>query len=347
MEPLIKDVEFKMADFSNDDVISLDGLIGDDAIMPQGDSGSDEPPAEHSPSSSPPPATYGKNSDIEGLLASEDPNFAVSMQELQAQGGVAAGGIEIDSLDLEQLKKEKMPGRIRLFLEWVLAPINARLGEGHTVWTRIAQIPPLVVSSIRSLLHLVKDLSIATLTWVNAEVKSFLALPRKAKLTLFVALALGALAVVTLKVSIGQRNNIQFRKVFFRSFAEVADGRFEYDRDEPMENFTDPLHHPEHMMLLDKFVVNLRPPRDGSANPMGLFEFYLEASNQDSAVEIKDRQGEIRDIIARSLEQMSYSDLVSVPGKEKMKVVLRKNVNTILTRGQIRRVFIKTIVVKP
>ncbi len=339
-----------MADPSNDDVISLDGLIGDDAIMPAGESGSSESASASSSSSSassPSPAAYGKNSDLDGLLASEDPNFAASMVELQAQGGVAASETEIDTLDLDQLKKEKMPGRIRLFFEWVLAPINSRMGDGHTVWSRLAQIPPLIVSGIRRLLHSSKDLALTTFAWLKAQVSAFFALPKKAKLILFVALALGALAVLTLKISVAQRNGLHFGNIFFRSFAEVADGRFEYGKDEPMENFADPLFHPEHMMLLDKFVINLRQPRDGATNPMGLFEFYLEASNQDSAVEIKDRQGEIRDVISRSLELMSYNDLVTVSGKEKMKVVLRKNVNAILTRGQVRRVFIKTVVLKP
>jgi flagellar basal body-associated protein FliL len=80
---------------------------------------------------------------------------------------------------------------------------------------------------------------------------------------------------------------------------------------------------------------------------MGVFAFYIETSNQESAVELKDRDGEARDVISRTLEQMSAEGLSSVDGKEKLKIVIRKNLNSILTRGQVRRVFIKNIVLKP
>lgn len=332
-----------MAD-SQDDMISLEDLVGDLAAPP-----APPPPAE---AEAPPPAASAgpadKELDVDGLLAAEDPTFASSMAELKKQGGEAQSEAEIDSLDLDALSREKPPGRVRLFFEWILRPINARMGEGHTIGTRLASLPKLAFESVRRLAASLKSGVLAFVQWFRAQISRFIALPVKAKLTFLAALFMGVLSAAILKMTLAPKFSLNVGGgIFFRSFAEVADARFDYDEDEPMEDFTDPLSHPEHVMLLDKFVVNLRHPRDGSANPMGLFEFYLEASNQDTAVEIKDRQGEIRDVIGRNLEQMGYNELVAVEGKEKLKVILRKSVNAVLTKGQVRHIYIKTIVLKP
>lgn len=340
-----------MAVTASDDEISLDGLMGDDVSAPASSETDEVRAPVEEPQPKPGAVNPAKNAEIDGLLAGEDPDFAQTMSDLKAQGAEATSETEIDSLDLDQLKKEKMPGRIRLFLGWVLTPVfvllGAPMGEGHTVATRLVQLPGLAILGLRKSRDLAKIFVLWLFAWIKGRISQFRGLPRKSKALLITALVFGALAVFTLKISIGQKLNFNLGKLFFRSFAEVADARFEYDEDEPLEDFTDPLFHPEHMMLLDKFVINLKHPRDGSINPMGLFEFYLEASNQDSAVEIKDRQGEIRDVISRNIEQMTYSDLITVDGKEKMKILLRKAVNTSLTRGQVRHIYIKSIVLKP
>lgn len=325
-----------------DDMISLEDLVGD--LAPAAPAAPAEP--DDAPKAEEPAADKGI--DVDSLLAVEDPTFASAMADLKKQGGEAQAEADIDSLDIDALAREKPPGRIRLIFEWVLRPINARMGEGHTIWTRLVSIPKLLNQGVRFALIQIKNAAVGGVQWSRRQINNFFGLPVKAKLTLLAALGMGALSVFILKLTLAPKFSLNFGGgIFFRSFAEVADARFDYDEDEPMEDFTDPLSHPEHVMLLDKFIINLRHPRDGSANPMGLFEFYLEASNQDSAVEIKDRQGEIRDAISRNLEQMSYNELITVEGKEKLKVILRKSVNAVLTKGQVRHVYIKTIVLKP
>lgn len=338
---------------SSDDVISLEDLVKD----------TESPEAAATTALGAPTATTDARPkapaeapvgtpEIDNLLAAEDPSFAASMSELHRLGETqnTTGEADIESLDVERLAREKQSfvGRVFYFLTW---PFRRASYAPNSLGNRILRLPvllgPLVVKSIGSGFRGVKGSLGAFSHALKKALANFKAMNTKSKLMVGAVVVLGALSIVTLKMTIGGRLAIlNIEPGFLRSFADVADAKYTYDENEPMEDFTDPLFHPEHVILFDKIVVNLRQPRDGSS-PMGLFEFYFEASNQESAVELKDRQGEARDIISRTLEQLPYDELVTAPGKERMKVALRKNLNAFLTRGQIRRVYLKTIVLKP
>jgi flagellar basal body-associated protein FliL len=137
-----------------------------------------------------------------------------------------------------------------------------------------------------------------------------------------------------------------FETNFLTSFAKVADSSYTYEKSDSMEDFDSPLRHPEYVVSTDKLVVNLSSRNPGH-HAMGLFEFFIEAGTQEAAIELNDRQKEVVDILGRSLERMNYEDLTTADGKTKAKVMLRKEVNTILTKGRVRKVFFKTIVLKP
>lgn len=138
-------------------------------------------------------------------------------------------------------------------------------------------------------------------------------------------------------------------RAWIANFTEFADGKFTYESNGSFEDFNDPLLHPEFVILVERIVVNLSrtPQAPESANPMAAFELYLQTDNQDAAVEIKDRSVEIRDAVARSVERMTYPDLADEDGKAKLKLLIRKDLNEIITRGKVRRVFFKTIVLNP
>ncbi len=138
-------------------------------------------------------------------------------------------------------------------------------------------------------------------------------------------------------------------KVWIASFADVADGDFKYEANGEFEDFNDPLLHPEFVISIERIVVNLARTLDASesANPMAAFELYLQTDNQEAAVELKDRAVEIKDSLSRTVERMSYPDLVGEDGKAKLKLLIRRDLNQVLTRGKVRRVFFKTIVLNP
>jgi flagellar basal body-associated protein FliL len=181
---------------------------------------------------------------------------------------------------------------------------------------------------------------------VKSLVSQFMALPGRSKLMALVVVVLAVALVFVLRLTVKGRSMPEMGPGFLTSFEDVADQKFEYDPHETMEEFNNPLLHPENVVQLEKIVVNLAQPEDGS-NPMGMFELYVETSSHESAIEIKDREIEARDTVARTLEQMRYDDLITLEGKNKLKLMIRKNLNTLLTQGRVRKVFFKTVVLKP
>jgi flagellar basal body-associated protein FliL len=101
------------------------------------------------------------------------------------------------------------------------------------------------------------------------------------------------------------------------------------------------------VLLLKKIVVNVKRSEDSSPNPMVAYECYLQNSNQEVAVEIKDRELEIRDAISRLTEEFSYNDLNTIDGKNRFKLIMRRELNSRLNRGRVVGVYFKTFILKP
>lgn len=169
------------------------------------------------------------------------------------------------------------------------------------------------------------------------------------RLSILFAIAVFALLVfVVTKIFQGQLLP-KVEREWIASFEEEADGVFTYERTDPFEDFNDPILHPEFVVVIERVVVNLlrSPEADADANPMAAFEFYIQTDNQESAIEVKDRNIAVRDVLARAVERMTYQELATEEGKQKLKLVLRKDLNQIMTKGRVRRVFLKTIVLNP
>lgn len=131
------------------------------------------------------------------------------------------------------------------------------------------------------------------------------------------------------------------------SFEEVASGSFAVRKEDGFEGFDSSLRHPEYVVLLKRVVVNLRRAFKSRKNPMALFEFYLEASTQEAAVELREREVEFLDRLQRTIETMTYRELNTEIGKQRMKVAIRRDLNQVITKGRIKRVLIKTMTLKP
>ncbi|MEQ1878595.1 MAG: flagellar basal body-associated FliL family protein, partial [Bdellovibrionia bacterium] len=139
----------------------------------------------------------------------------------------------------------------------------------------------------------------------------------------------------------------KFRSTDYLSSLETVATNIEsFDPAEPMEDFNSPLRHPEHVVILRKVAVNLRPSRTSSASPMAIFELFVEAGSKDAAVEIKDREKEMVDLTARVAEGVGYDDFSVADGKEKFKNAVRRELNKVLNTGRVRKVYFKTVVIK-
>jgi flagellar basal body-associated protein FliL len=137
-----------------------------------------------------------------------------------------------------------------------------------------------------------------------------------------------------------------FQVPYIKGFDRVASQRFEFDPAKDLEEFDSPLRQPEHVVLIDQFVVNLRRVRANS-NPMGYFGFYIESVNREAAIEVKDRQRQARDLMQRVVEQSTHAELESQEGKERLKRELRRVLNEeFLTTGRVRSVYFQQFLLK-
>lgn len=177
--------------------------------------------------------------------------------------------------------------------------------------------------------------------------KNFKATPWTMKLAYLGFLSLMALLVLVVTLMIRGRLLPGFEIKFVPTVAADADHAWTIGENEEWDDFYSPLRHPEHVVLLDKVVVNLRRSESSDENPMGYFEFYLELSSHDAAVEVSDRKAEVSDAVQRTAEAISYDEIITAAGKNKLKLVIRKNVNNILTQGRVRKVFYKSVILKP
>ncbi|MDX9730687.1 MAG: flagellar basal body-associated FliL family protein [Bdellovibrionales bacterium] len=174
-------------------------------------------------------------------------------------------------------------------------------------------------------------------------------LERKQKvllLTAFVGLSIGGFVLFkTIQGSLLPKS----QQLWIANLADKADRVFKYDPKGSFEDFNDPILHPEFIIVLERVIVNLtRTTRETNGPvPMAAFEVYLQTDNRESAVELKDRNVEVRDLVARTSEHMTYPELVEEAGKERLKLLIRKELNGLLTKGRVRRVYFKTIVLNP
>lgn len=332
---------------SKDDVIPVEDIIAA-AGTPTGpvEEAVGKAPSEPTPD----PGFVPDAQVIDDLLVIEDPEFSAAMREIQEKGGDGGSveNVEIDSLDLDSIEEEAAPGPDaplikRLSWRYFKAPDS----WGKYLARCLSEAGPALLTFVKDSAHKTKTGCVRLVGTVRGWLTSYRGLPKGSKLLLWSSLVLGLLSLVTLKLSLSGQVALDLSPGFLYSFEDVADSKFVYAADEPREDLMDPLFHPEYIVAMDRFVINLKSAEsEGGSNPMGLFSFYFEASNQECAVELKDREGEARDLLSRALEQMAYEDLVTPAGKEKLKLTLRKTLNTLLTKGQVRRVFFKNIVLK-
>ena len=291
---------------------------------------------------------------IDRVLEVEDPGFVAELKQLKESVVIPETEVVLDA-DLDQIvQNEKIEqaskGRKRLRLLFVVRPWRKLVRALSTVkaigpWMKLTALPSLKARA-GAVLRAVK----AAFAWLGHRFKTGLSLfskqSKQAKLMMVVVAVLAIGAGFMTRIAFHGPFLPTLEKDFVYSFAPIADKSYAYEASEKWQDLKDPLLHPEHIVLLERLIVNLHTPGDGS-NPMALLDLYIETSSQEAAVEIKDRDAAVRDLVLRTMEQLSYDELVTDTGKNKLKVFLRKNLNDMMSRGRIRRIFFKSIVLKP
>lgn len=137
------------------------------------------------------------------------------------------------------------------------------------------------------------------------------------------------------------------QELFIKSLEEIADSKNYYERNKELESFYDSPRVMQNMMIMNPMVVNLRRTAKSGDTPMAAFEFFVEGLSSEVLVEMKDREGEMRDLFQRQIEEFSFEQLDTTEGKKLLLERLKKAVNNSLSQGRIRRIFIKNVVLKP
>lgn len=294
---------------------------------------------------------------LDSILAEEDPEFAKSLGEI---GPIDPNAAEIDSdgaYTIEDEKKLWLKGsafrqklaksfpflpslsfklkiqRAALRLKWIDAKEKLRIG--------IKAAGPATLKAIKSGLGKVKEA-------VGTGLAAFKEFSLVKKLAFVGLIAATFAAVFVGYKAINHKLLPEDQDLFLPSLEEWAQAKYLYDsKEEPMESFYDSTRTSQNMIEMKKIVANIRTSKNSGPNPMAAMEFYLEGTVAEVVVEIKDREPEMKDLFLRTIEDMTYDQMASGEGKQLLCDRLRKDINKVLTTGKVRRVFIKTAIVKP
>jgi len=94
---------------------------------------------------------------------------------------------------------------------------------------------------------------------------------------------------------------------------------------------------------LDPFTVNLK-----SANGSRYLKctINLEIDSPDTQPELDKIKPAIRDMVIRILSSKTVPEISTAKGKEKLKGELKKNINAILAKGEIRHVYFTAFIIQ-
>lgn len=116
--------------------------------------------------------------------------------------------------------------------------------------------------------------------------------------------------------------------------------------DSPSEDFLRSSRSPPNIFLVKRFIVNILGKGE-SGSPMLASEVYLESLNPHALAEIKSRESYFRDAIITFSSQWSYEELATREGKERYLNALKDELQNKIKRGQLSRVYFKSIILKP
>lgn len=164
----------------------------------------------------------------------------------------------------------------------------------------------------------------------------------------FVALILGAFSGLFFSFALMSGKMIpQKESLFMTSLQEWSTLTVGFDEESKWEPFYTSTRIERNIFLMNRMVANLKRSENSGANPMAAFEFFVEGTVSDVIVEIKDREPEIEDLFLRVIEEMSFDQISSGEGKKLLGENLKREINKVLSTGQVRHIYYKTAIVKP
>lgn len=303
--------------------------------------------------------------DLDQILEEEDPGFNASLESIKKDGVQDTSSIEAfsvdsdddDSLDQSEIgSTEKDLGwkenfriktihRAKKIKHWYLErkqTVQSRLTlirtdfknqftkfYRHTLPERIKYYRSQAKTLIAKLIHF------ANVIWEK---------PRKQKIAAVLVFVCVFFAIYMLAKAFKGEWLPGLQQPIVNSYDDVGKVLGSYKSESDFIPLFEAFPEVEFQVRIQKIVVNLRPDKDSGQRPMGLFEFYLGVDSRDTAVELRDREKEILDLVQRTVEGFTYSEIMSKPGKARMKSRIKDNLNSNLNQGRVMNVYLNRIV---
>lgn len=301
-------------------------------------------------------------SEIDSFLAEEDPEFFSKLSEIKADSHLRVEEIpiddEVEALHHEIAKWQDAHGPKKWL--YILMPFLPRLTLTlRGLWHRA--VASMVSNSIRlrnGLHDLAKGFLKGSKRFFKETVRSsrdrlskFLRslkfMSTRLKLLWFATLAIVGLSAAGIYLAVTGKILPPSNELFTANFLEAGADEFEFDSGSRMELFYDNVRSTPNMLLIPKIVANIRSSSSSGENPMVAVEFFAEGMSPEVILEMKDREPHFRDYMQRRIEEFNFDTLDTPPGKRSLTDVLHKELNRMLTQGQLKGLRIKTIVLKP
>lgn len=296
--------------------------------------------------------------DLDSVIAQEDPDFAAGLAAIGPDDPnhvLYEEGLELEYRPEDEAKlwKESKGWRSKVikvfpFLPRIAYFIKMKRTMARLTWQKWKiQARQNIRSAPKKILAALKNLGAFLRDWLNSGLNTFKDYSLIKKL-LFIGLILVTGVSVFLVYKIGTKGLLPAdENLFIGSMTEWAQGKYLHEPSAQQESFYESTRTSQNILLLKKLVANLKRSANSGENPMGAFEFYVEGTVSEVVIEIKDREPEIEDLFLRTIEETTFDQVSSGEGKRALCDRLRKEVNKILTTGFVRRIFIKTAIVKP
>lgn len=126
------------------------------------------------------------------------------------------------------------------------------------------------------------------------------------------------------------------------SFKELAQEIYSYPTDGLEVPLFDDSRSKAFTVALPKATINLRG--EGDEPDYGEFEFFLNLRDRDLVIQVNNQQSEIVEIVRRSLENVSWNELQTPIGKDRVKKQIRSDVNKFLGGNMVLSVYYRSVI---
>lgn len=276
--------------------------------------------------------------ELEALIMQEDPDFLSSLGDIGPNTeweGTDLGRYSLDAPDPKTLRE-----RLVYIKEYIKNKFyySMILTEQWVYYFFIKFLP---ASAIK-----LKNILIKILKYVNGKIRQFTYLPLREKLQYFFIICAVGLVSAYFYFALTTNFLKDQDQLFVHSMEDWADSTHAYDP-KSVETFYSSTRTMQNIMSLPRMISNVKKSSRSGPNPMVAFELYFEGTTPEGVVEIKDRDYEIKDRISRLLEESTFDQLDTVEGKQVLLEKVKRDINQVLTKGKVRRVFYKSIILKP